>query len=234
MKTAIAAVSVLAISGAAFGQAWNESGDAGDAVGAAAQVVTGSGALTAINGSTDAGAGDLTDAYVIRITDGSAFFASTDNTIAGDSDFDTRLWLFDLAGNAVLGNDDSTAGAANFSFQSFLSDAANYTAQPGGGTVDPSATGATIAPGDYILAISGFSQEAFDANGVRTIDMAVDFDALHGPNAASTGVLDSWEDTGFEATGSYSIALGGAEFIPAPGAVAMLGLGGLAAARRRR
>ncbi|MEM8834334.1 MAG: hypothetical protein AAGD00_00805 [Planctomycetota bacterium] len=232
MKT-IAAVSVLALAGSASAQ-WVEVGDAGDAVGAAAQTPLGSGTLASISGSTDAGAGDLTDAYIITIKDGANFSASTDNTIAGDSDFDTRLWLFDLAGNAVLGNDDSTAGAANFSFQSFLASPAVFAAQPGGGTVDPSATGVTIAPGDYILAISGFSQEALDANLDRTIDLAVDFDALHGPNAASTGVLDSWEDTGFEDTGSYTIALTGASFVPAPGAVAMLGLGGLAAARRRR
>jgi MYXO-CTERM domain-containing protein len=52
-----------------------------------------------------------------------------------------------------------------------------------------------------------------------------------------TGVLSGWAHTPLEGvTGNYTIALTGAEFhtVPSPGAAAVLGLGGLPAARRRR
>ncbi|MCH7792797.1 MAG: PEP-CTERM sorting domain-containing protein [Planctomycetes bacterium] len=51
----------------------------------------------------------------------------------------------------------------------------------------------------------------------------------HGP-----GPLDSWTVSNFGGTNTYSIELSGVQFIPAPGAMALFGLGGLLAMRRRR
>lgn len=230
MNKKIAAVSVLAIAGAAFGQ-YVEMGDAGDVINTGAQA-TPAGALTSIDGEMDwFNAGDHVDAYRIIVTDPGAFFASTDPSAGGsfidDGGFadDSRLYLFDTAGNLVLANDDDPVSGA---LTSTISDPSTF-----GGSLFNS-PGSLVAGEEYILAVTYFDNSIQDAAGERLVNFLSDFDALHGQNPAYAGG-GSWTNIGdFDDAWTYRIALGGAVGIPAPGAVAMLGLGGLAAARRRR
>ena len=60
--------------------------------------------LTTISGGTDFGTGDLHDAFGITIVDPNWSI----NAVSGF--FDTRLWLFDTAGNLVMSNDDHPNG----------------------------------------------------------------------------------------------------------------------------
>ncbi len=223
MRKFLGMLAAASLVGVAAAGTWVEAGDAGDGLIDPAQTVTGSGPLTAITGSTDSGAGDHTDAYLIRITDPAAFYATTDETFDATAfaDFDTRLWLFDTSGNPIVGNDDHPGGSP---FHSLITDAASW---PGPGAVNDSPP--PITPGDYILIISGFSNDPEDAAGNDLISLS-DFSALNGPNPAA-GAFDHWDNTS-PASGNYTIALGGAEFVPEPASLALLALGALALRRR--
>ncbi len=223
MKRFLGILAATSLVGVAAAGTWTESGDAGDGFIDAPQVVMGSGPLTAISGSTDAGAGDHTDAYVIRITDPANFYATTEEAFDANAfaDFDTRLWLFDMAGNPIVGNDDWPGGSP---FRSLITDAASW---PGPGAVNDNPP--PITPGEYVLVISGFSNDPEDVNGNDLINLG-DFSALNGPNPAA-GAFDRWDNT-FPSSGSYTIALGGAEFVPEPASLALLALGALALRRR--
>jgi hypothetical protein len=98
----LSSIAIAALIASAGAQTWDETanggGDAGD-LPATAQVVSGSGSLTAITGNL--GASDV-DMYQIIICDPLNFEATT----VGGATFDTQLWLFDLNGNGVLHNDD--------------------------------------------------------------------------------------------------------------------------------
>ena len=99
MRKIILAAMVLAMAGAAYGQAWTEVGDAGqDGIGTA-QVPTGVGPLTSISGrlADDQDA----DVYAIQIVDEAAFFAD----VFGAS-WDTMMFLFNDDGTGQVKNDD--------------------------------------------------------------------------------------------------------------------------------
>ena len=223
MKRFLGILAATSLVGVAAAGTWVESGDAGDGLIDAPQAVMGSGPLTAISGSTDAASGDHTDAYLIRITDPANFYAATDETFDSNAfaDFDTRLWLFDLAGNPIVGNDDHPGGSP---FHSLITDAASW---PGPGAVNDNPP--PITPGDYILIISGFSNDPEDAGGNDLVNLG-DFSALNGPNPAA-GAFDHWDNPS-PSTGNYRIALGGAAFVPEPASLALLALGALALRRR--
>ena len=85
----------------ASAQHWIEDGDAPETPTACAQAVTGNGPLLTITGSTETGGDDFVDAYVIDIIDAANFSA------AASADWDTRLFLFDASGAALLANDDA-------------------------------------------------------------------------------------------------------------------------------
>lgn len=206
MRTYLTAAVVLAVAGVASAQVWNESGDAGqDGIGAA-QATVGAGALSAIVGSIDT---DV-DLYQIRITDIAGFTAST----IGGASFDTQLFLFAADGTGITENDDSGG------LQSLI----NSDGLIGSGST----------PGIYYLAVSRFNN---DPRGTDTLAM---FGFTTWPGSgdqrmpSSTAALASWSGTSSTA-GDYRIELTGAEYsVPAPASLALLGLGGLAAARRRR
>ncbi len=151
--------------------------------------------------------GDLEDAFAIRISDPANFRA----TAVGGTSFDTQLFLFDAAGNGIAFNDDSQG-----TFQSTLTNL--FTSN--------------LSAGIYILAIAGYNHDAFDAGG-NQIFADAPFLSERGPNAG-VGPLASWQTSG--ETGSYTLALQGAEFatVPTPGAVALAGLGMLVAWKRKR
>jgi MYXO-CTERM domain-containing protein len=214
-----AAAAGLAAPLAQAGPVWNEiadgGGDAGSTI-ATAQVV-GPGEITSITGTTSPS--DQQDLFVIHITSVSMFSALTDM----GTDYDTQLWLFNTSGFLVTGNDDDTDSPVTFGSQ--LSPGPNTDGTPG-----------LINPGTYILAVSGFGSpgnggpgDPRDAGGLALANQAsfIEHTGPDGPGGANP--LASWVP-GAD-TGSYVIAITG---VPAPGALALLGLAGLLAARRRR
>ncbi len=196
---------VLACSGLAFGQVWNEVGEAGQNGIGAAQMPVGAGLLTQINGSMG-GANDVDLYGPFVIFDPVGFLADT----RGGASFDTQLFLFDAAGMGVVHNDDWGG------LQSAISGQAGF------------------GPGQYYLGISAFNADPRDGGGGAIFG----FSNFPGPDPqqrmpnAGAGALATW--TTSSSTGTYSIALRGVEFVPAPSALSLLGLGGLLAMRRRR
>ena len=140
-----------------------------------AQGTNGIGALTRIIGATLTDADDIHDAYWIDIVDPLAFSATTSASYDPDNptSWDTRLWLFDAAGNVLMGNDDAPADA----LQSLLTDPSMW---PGNvSTEDPPAP---LTAGCHILVISGYSEDAMDATSVPAIRLSDLFQELHGPD----------------------------------------------------
>jgi len=209
MRTYMTAAIVLGLAGAASAQVWNEVGDAGqDGVGAAQQT-DGIGLLSTINGAL--GVESDIDLYGIRITDTANFSAS----VVGGATFDTQLFLFAADGTGLAENDDS---------QGTLQSTINSDSLI--------ATGSTA--GIYYLAIGSFNNQPLDTDGQGMFGFDVYPGSGDQRTPTSSLALASWDDSGF-GSGDYTITLRGAEFaIPAPGALALLGLGGLVAARRRR
>lgn len=207
MKKLITILALAAISGSALADDWHEVGDAGGLP--PGQITVGNGPLDHIigklEGARDIG-NDYEDMYCIRITDAAHFSA----TSVGGATFDTQLFLFSFDGHGVTFNDDSVGVQSTLTSQ--------YV----------------VAPGMYHLAITGYNNDPVDASGAllwNNSPFGIERQA-DGPGAANA--IASW--TGSGGTGDYIISLTGAEFcrVPAPGAMAMLGLGGLVAARRRR
>ncbi len=146
------------------------------------------------------------DMYQIHIDDPALFLAQHTSTFS----FDSQMWLFNTSGQGIAFRDDDASGLRS------------------------SITGLFVpGVGDYLLAISGYDRDALDAGGLAMwSDTPFGTErAPDGPGAA--GVVSSWTGT-VAARGSYEIALRGASFVPAPGAAALLGLGGLVVGRRRR
>ncbi len=222
MRTRVMTMAAMAAASFALGaqaQTWDESvhggADAGSLVGTA-QLTTGGGPLSAISGVT--GVGDEQDLFIINIVDVLNFSA-----ITGVGSHDTQLWLFDMAGHLVAGNDDSVASPSDFGSALFA------------GPNDDGTPGLTT-PGTYVLAVSGWGGgnvgDPIDANNDPLSTQAV-FSELTGPDGAGgANPLAGWM-AGAE-TGAYNILLSGVEAVPAPGALALLGLAGLVGARRRR
>jgi hypothetical protein len=207
-------VGVAVAAGAASAQTHPESGDAGSLPGSA-QVVSGSGVLANITGSIE-GLGDA-DLFRIVIHDPAAFGATT--AIAPGTMSDTTLYLFHLDGTGIAKNDDISGS--------------NYLSSLSAG--DPKFT--SLAPGEYLLGISGYAYSPY-WNDPPTVYGDLVFDVLTytgvlGPQPGA-GPVVGWIDVGAYSTGTYNITLTGASFVPAPGSVALLGLGGLVAVRRRR
>jgi hypothetical protein len=210
--TLVAALAVASVSGLANAQIWNEVGDAGD-LPASAQVVMGAGSLTQINGFFGANDADM---YRILITNPAAFSATT----FGGTTLDTQLWLFHVSGMGIAHNDDVPAG------------------NPGAGTLQSmfpvgNPLYASLAPGEYLIAITRYDRDPVSAGGL--IFPNSPFNVVHGPTGPGGGSpITGWLGTTSASTAQYSIYLTGAGFIPAPGALALFGLAGLAGTRRRR
>ncbi len=182
--TLAAAVSLAATP--ALAQVWNEVGDAGD-LPATAQVPTGTGALTAINGTIQPNDADM---YCIYISDVDGFSATTCGGTTGDS----QLWLFDADGMGITFNDDD----------------------PGGCGLQSTITGIYVpGPGQYYLAGSAYTWDAYSAAGEIWMDTPFGAErAPDGPGAASP--ITHWGDTGYY-EGPYTIFLTGTtycEFTP--------------------
>jgi MYXO-CTERM domain-containing protein len=210
---ALGLLAALGAAASAFGQTYNEASDAGDMPGTA-QGAVGLGALTDIFGACatrlDA------DMYVINISNPAAFSATTN--VAPGTMTDTTLYLFNLDGTGIAKNDD--VDSTNF-----------LSIMPVG-----AAQYASLTPGDYLLAVGPFAFAPFWNPVPATLaDLVFNintFTGVIGPQ--NPGPMLGWADAGSTDAGTYHITLTGASMVPAPGAMALLGLAGLAAARRRR
>jgi hypothetical protein len=194
---------------------WNEVGDAGELPGIA-QITTGSGPLTQINGALVGSGSPRVDMFAISISAPAGFSATTVGT--SGTLVDPQLFLFDSLGQGVYANDDS------------------------GGTLQPTlplpaGTGPTT-PGIYYLAISSFDNDPQDALN-QLIFASTPFTGVFGPNGG-VGSINNWSIQGSE--GSYSILLTGADPVgsdlapvPEPGTLVLFGtaLAGMGWARRR-
>ena len=204
MRKLLGIAVVLTCGGLASGQIWNEIGDAPDLP--PGQITVGAGSLDLITGVI-ASEQDV-DMYCIRIVDVPIFSAST----IGGASFDTQMWLFDANGIGVSFRDDDP------------------------GSLQSTLTGQfVVGPGIYFLAISSYSNDALNPGGLE-IWLDSPFTVERAPDGAGApGPVVAWNGSGFS-SGPYGIRLTGAAFheVPAPASLALIGLGGLVAIRRRR
>jgi hypothetical protein len=161
-----------------------ESGDAGSLMDTA-QEASGSGPLSVIRGELN----DDEDMFKITICDPANFSAMT---VYG-SNVDTRLYLFNLDGTGVVGNDDAFDGV-NYYYQSFI--------------VAPLG----LPAGDYYLAITMYNHSPVDAFGQKLWNDTPyeEIRVPDGPGAANP--IAGWSGTLHE-SGFYSIFLTGACFV---------------------
>lgn len=211
MKNFAMLLAAGALASASYAGVWAEQGDAGNLVGNHQETV-GVGSLDRISGILGAGViiGDV-DMYCIRITDPANFSASVRN----NATFDSQLFLFDANGNGIAMNDDASSGG----LQSWL---------PAG-----DALYANLPAGEYLLAISPYDNDAIDSAGDEIFP-----DSFFGPTVGpfpGAGPINDWNGDAFNDGGEYAIDLTGCTYcVPAPGALALLGMGGLVVGRRRR
>ena len=229
MRGLLVSACAICLGGAsASAQVWTEIPDATALP--PGQVTAGVGPLIDITG-TLAGASDV-DMYCIEILTPS-FAAWTEAAYppgtlgAAGAAFDSQLWLFNSAGMAIMHSDDTALSAGS----------GMGIAQPNPvtGPVPP-----PILPGIYMLAISQFDIDALNPAGLE-IWADMPFAGYSGPDGPGAGApfFGGWTGGGAPGGaggGAYHIVLAGATFctVPAPGAAALFGLGGLLAARRRR
>ena len=209
MRKFIGVSAVLVCSGVTFGQNfWNEVGDAPALLPGQAVVGPPKTDVEWIHGSF-LGPDDV-DLYQIFIHRPDRFNASTVDFATAD----TQLFLFDINGNGVTHNDDNVF--------------------PGRGLTSRITGQFVPAPGIYYLAITQYNNDPLNpANDL--IWNNTPFRSERQPDGpGAPGPLSSWTVSNIGGTSSYSIELSGAHFVPAPGAMALLGLGGLFAMRRRR
>lgn len=195
-----------------YAATFTEIGDTGN-IPSAAQVTTGVGDLTEIDGTLSPMAGDGQDMYLIHI-DGGATFSAT--TVGGVVGFDSELFLFDINGKGVYSNDDVVGYDAPATL-------------PAGNALTP------VTPGDYYLAITQCCSEPASLSGqiFPVSDTFNDHNSdINGPTGAGgaspiVGYSGLYED--IPGGGSYRVFLTGAHaaIVPEPEAFALMlaGLG---------
>lgn len=198
----------------------DDGNDAGSTVNTSKKL-NGSGQLSLLSGSLSGdsrGQGDYQDVYQILISDVEAFKL---NFLGTEGGFDTMLWLFDEDGRALLGNNDSLIDGkpSPLSFLRNESSDGSFQLQN---------------PGKYYIAISGFNSQPVSKLG-SMFDLGADpFGVFAANGQGANATQNGWTQNG--ATGNYLLSLEGVSFIPvpAPGALALLGLAGIMGGRRRR
>ncbi len=204
---ALAAVYTLIIPSAGASD-WTEIGDAPALIPGQAVVGPPDTDVDFIHGSF-LGADDV-DLYQIFINRPDVFNASTIDFTSAD----TQLFLFDIDGNGVTHNDDNV--------------------QPGIGLQSRLTGQFVTSPGIYYLAITQYNNDALNPDG-DLIWNNTPFRAERQPDGpGAPGPLNGWSVSNIGGDFTYSIELSGVHFIPGPGTLGVLAIGGLGMLRRRR
>lgn len=236
----LSSMAIVALIAGVHAQIWDETvnggGDAGD-LPSTAQVVLGNPAqpLQMITGAID----DDVDMYAIFITDPDNFYALTGTEL--ETTFDSKLTLYDYLGRPLWRNDDRAVDlfddktidplrsliAAGLSADTYRS--SDTPGTPG------SATWSLPGSGLYYLAISHWRRNPRNAAGEDLWWRRSPFSAIYAPYAArANDPVAQWGGS-FD-TGTYTIWLRGASFVPEPASMMALGAGlvGLLGLRRRK
>jgi hypothetical protein len=185
----------LAFSSQATALPWFEVGEAGQLPGTA-QIVAGAGALESISGTVSS-ANDA-DMFLIFISNPATFSATTVGP--GGTLDDTQLFLFNAGGLGVYANDDSVGVRSTL---------------PAGNPNGP------LVAGLYYLVISSYNNDPTSAGGL--IFPSTPFTSVFGPTGPGGALpISGWSGSG--GTGTYTINLTGASFVPEPGSAALLGV----------
>ncbi len=235
----------VALIACASAQTWDETadggGDAGDLPGTA-QVVSGNPntPLTRITGRM-ARNGEV-DMFAILICDPANFYAHTGSTT--ETTYDSKLVLFDNQGRPLWMNDDRPEEPAITglppngvgSLRSYIGGGASagFYRSSDTPTTAGSATWSLPGPGLYYLAISHW-QINLRVGASDIFHESSPYNPIYAPKAAvANSVIDNWAGL-TTATGSYTIHLNGACFVPEPASMMALGVGlaGLLGLRRR-
>lgn len=190
------------VNGAGFGT--------GDLPASAQSAGSVSAGLTRIVGNLNDAAGaslpNLVDVFGFSLASATRLIIDT----FGSAVADTQLFLFDAAGNGVGWNNDASITPANTQSELW----------------------ATLAAGDYYVAITPFGLDPIDLLGGSLFDTL----GNGGGPLAGAGALDSWLD--FSGAQFFDLQAYNINFrVPTPGALPLtllaLGLAGAVAARRR-
>lgn len=211
------------------GPDWDEGAtDAGSTVGTA-QVIDTTGSLNSIKGKLGGPGfvtGDFQDCFLLNVSDPLGFNISLSSTFGSPPGFDPMMFLFRvdmldgvMVAKAVLANNDKSAGSP----------------LPALGPAANDGSGAMVGPGIYLIAISGFGSQPVNALGEFVFSQSFLQPGVIGgpaPQPAGGYLLDAWSADG--SFGNYELLVQGVSGVPSPGAVALLGLAGIAARRRQR
>jgi hypothetical protein len=167
---------------------------------------------------------DFVDMYQIQITSQTLVSISTaGGDLGGEANFNTQLFVFRRKGGngnnvraaAMRANNDAALGNLGSRIGSEFDPTSNYT---------------LLSPGYYYLAIAGYGTTATSENGGIIWN---DMGAAGATVSGNETFLGDWAGEG--EVGEYHIrlhAIGGGA-VPAPGALALVGVAGLLRRRRR-
>ncbi len=208
------ALSFSGVTAAFAGPDWQENLDAGSLLGGA-QLTLGVGALRSISGTFSEGFGapDYEDMYLIRIDNPAAF-----NIQVSTSSGDIGLFLFNV-----------TLTTEGFGLVATVAGTGGLVASSNDGSL-----AGVNNPGIYALAVAVPGR--VPGNALGNIFNFANSNEISGPDGPG-GFLphDRWLGTPGP-VGEYGIDLEGSGFaeVPAPGVLALAGMGALAMGRRRR
>lgn len=193
-----------------------------------AQVVTTDSSVLMIKGQLTGtafqGPGDFIDMYLVRITAPTSLVISTaGGEFGGGAQFDSQLFLFrsyqgqqgQTVAAGIFANNDASATNVGAFLNSSANDDSQFT---------------LTDPGLYFIAITSRNVTAIGQN------QSPIWPGLNIPGLRSFGGFQPfgfWGGDPSANVGTYEIRLTGVSGVPAPGAVALLGLAGLAGRRRR-